>query len=107
MIAHLRLAGYRHVGDRGIPGREAFEPVSWSRADTLHAHHLYVCEATASELRRHLAFRDYVIANPERAAWLAARKRAHDAAAPSRDAYIEAKGPDYEMILTEALRAVG
>ena len=74
VVEHLRLAGYRHVGDRGIPGREAFEPVTWSGADALHTHHLYVCEASAGELRRHLAFRDYVIANPQRAAWLAARK---------------------------------
>ncbi len=107
VIEHLEVAGYRHVGDRGIPGREAFEPLSWSRADALCKHHLYACEASARELRRHLAFRNYLIAHPERAAWLAARKRLHDAGAPTRDAYIEAKSPDYEAILAEALGTGG
>jgi GrpB-like predicted nucleotidyltransferase (UPF0157 family) len=54
-VERLERAGYRHEGDLGIPGREAFEPpvdAPW--------HHLYVVTAGSEELRRHLAFRDYL-----------------------------------------------
>lgn len=48
-VERLERAGYRHEGDLGIPGREAFEPPAdapW--------HHLYVLAADSEELRRHL-----------------------------------------------------
>jgi hypothetical protein len=47
-VERLERAGYRHEGDLGIPGREAFEPPAdapW--------HHLYVVTAGGEELRRH------------------------------------------------------
>ena len=40
-------------GDKGVPSREA-------GAVDLPAHHLYACEASSPELRRHLAFRDFL-----------------------------------------------
>ena len=69
-IERLERAGYRHEGDLGIPGREAFEPpvgVPW--------HHLYVLPAGGEELRRHLAFRDHLRAHPREAAAYADLKR--------------------------------
>jgi GrpB-like predicted nucleotidyltransferase (UPF0157 family) len=59
----LRGLGYRHNGDQGIEGREAFKaqdreaPYTWPKR-TWMAHHLYVCCADGAELRRHLLFRD-------------------------------------------------
>ena len=58
----LSKIGYVHEGDRGIPGREAFDnekvPVSID-------HHLYVCVKDNAELMRHLKFREKLRANPE------------------------------------------
>jgi GrpB-like predicted nucleotidyltransferase (UPF0157 family) len=64
-----RLAGlgYRHVGNQGIPEREVFKRLPSQSHLVLDgiAHHLYACPAHSAELRRHLAFRDYLIAHPE------------------------------------------
>jgi GrpB-like predicted nucleotidyltransferase (UPF0157 family) len=52
-IRLLSSIGYAHEGDLGIAGREAFlSPSDEPR------HHLYVLSSGATELRRHLAFRD-------------------------------------------------
>lgn len=60
---HSRLMsiGYTHEGDLGIPGREAFK---YSDKPHLMAHHLYVCPRDSEELRRHIAFRDYLWTHP-------------------------------------------
>lgn len=60
-IERLEAIGYTHRGDRGIPGREAFEPPAGP------AHHLYVCADGAAPLREHLTFRDYLRGHPESA----------------------------------------
>lgn len=102
VIDLLSDAGYEHEGDLGIPTREAFRPRDGSDALLVHAHHLYACETNSPELRRHLAFRDYLIAHPERAGWLAERKRLADAASATRDAYLQSKAEAYEQIVAEA-----
>ena len=103
IIAHLAEAGYEHLGDQGIPTREAFHPCDDSAASRLRSHHLYACEADSPELHRHTAFRDYLLANAERAEWLAIKKRCADDCAKSRDAYIENKAASYEVVLSEAM----
>lgn len=60
-IRLLESIGYIHEGDLGIPGREAF---AYSGKEHLRTHHLYVCPKGSDELRRHLAFRDYLRSNP-------------------------------------------
>ena len=57
VIAALKKIGYRHEGDLGVPGREAFK---YDGKEHLMKHHLYVCAKEAKELKRHLAFRDYL-----------------------------------------------
>ena len=52
-IRLLGRIGYVHEGDLGIAGREAFLSPPGGPA-----HHLYVLSAGATELRRHLEFRD-------------------------------------------------
>ena len=58
----LLKIGYIHEGDRGIPGREAFDhenvPINID-------HHLYVCVKDNAELKRHITFRDRLRSNPE------------------------------------------
>ena len=62
VIQKLATVGYRHIGNDGIPGREAFAWPSEKR------HHLYVCAVNAHNLHNHLIFRDYLRAHPEVAA---------------------------------------
>lgn len=62
----LEKLNYYHKGDQGIPGREVFKR---KESEDPHgvldviAHHLYVCHIDSKELRRHLAFRDYLREN--------------------------------------------
>ena len=65
VIEALEAFGYEHQGDLGVPGREAFRCKSGDAAKDLPcktwpAHHLYACVNGSHELRRHLAFRDYL-----------------------------------------------
>lgn len=57
----LAELGYRHEGDLGIPGREAFK---YDHSEFM-THHLYVCARDAHELKRHLAFRDHLRTHPK------------------------------------------
>lgn len=58
----LEEIGYRHEGDLGITDREAFK---YSGKEHLMKHHLYVCPQESAELKRHIAFRDYLRSHPE------------------------------------------
>ena len=62
VILALKKIGYIHEGDQGIEGREAFK---YQGKEHLRKHHLYVCAKDASELRRHIGFRDYLRNHPE------------------------------------------
>jgi GrpB-like predicted nucleotidyltransferase (UPF0157 family) len=69
----LGKRGYLHVGELGIPGREAFKRSSEytplnAENQVWPAHHLYVCLQDSVSLNNHLLFRDYLRANPETAA---------------------------------------
>ena len=70
---------------------------------TLPSHHLYECEAGAYELLKHLAYRDYLVANPDRSDGLATQKIAIDASVDSRDEYIEKKSCSYAVITEESI----
>ena len=59
-ITRLATLGYAYEGDKGIPGRSAF---LWPPGT--QRHHLYVCASGSAELHRHLAFRNYLLANPD------------------------------------------
>jgi GrpB-like predicted nucleotidyltransferase (UPF0157 family) len=96
----LEAGGWRHHGDQGVPGREAFKPAT-AGVEALPEHHLYACAENAAELRRHLAFRDYLRAHPAEAERLSAFKRS--IAHLDRDDYQEEKAPLVEQILARAL----
>jgi len=102
-IERLATLRYVHRGDLGIPGREAFDRPKDGFLSTV-AHHLYVCAADAAELRRHVAFRNYLRAHPEEAAEYAAVKWEGVRRMPDdRDAYQEFKSPVVRRILERAL----
>jgi GrpB-like predicted nucleotidyltransferase (UPF0157 family) len=62
VVSALGEIGYQHEGNLGIVGREAFK---YDGKEHLQKHHLYVCPEDSPELKRHLAFRDYLRAHPE------------------------------------------
>jgi len=64
--------GYRAMGEYGIPGRRYFYREEGGR----HTHHLHVFATGDPGLRRHRAFRDYLIAHPDEAAAYGALKTA-------------------------------
>jgi GrpB-like predicted nucleotidyltransferase (UPF0157 family) len=86
-IARLSTLGYEHVGNLGIPDREAFRAPPEDPA-----HHLYVCLAGSRALRNHLRFRDYLRQDPDAVAAYVALKRSLSAdLAHDRLGYGEAK----------------
>ena len=99
VITALGAIGYRHEGDLGIAGREAFK---YDGKDHLREHHLYVCPEDSPELKRHIAFRDYLRTHPAAVREYSnikvegARKYPYDI-----DKYIEHKSPFIERIYKE------
>ena len=99
VIAALGRIGYRHEGNYGIAGREAF---GYEGKEHLRDHHLYVCPLDSPELKRHIAFRDYLRSHPEavheysRVKEEGAELYPHDI-----DRYIEHKSPFIERIYRE------
>ncbi|MCR5848064.1 MAG: GrpB family protein [Lachnospiraceae bacterium] len=96
VIEALEKIDYRHEGDQGIPGREVFK---YDGKEHLMKHHLYVCAEDAAELKRHLAFRDYLRSHPDdveeysRVKEEGAKLYTYDI-----DKYIEHKSPFIESI---------
>jgi GrpB-like predicted nucleotidyltransferase (UPF0157 family) len=86
-IDALAVAGWRHQGDLGIAGREAFLPP----ADAAY-HHLYVVAAGSQPHRDHIDFRDFLRTHPGQAARYGALKRRLAALLETdREAYVDGK----------------
>jgi GrpB-like predicted nucleotidyltransferase (UPF0157 family) len=69
VIKKLEALGYYHIGDLGIPMREAFKHHDNSIGGMpLHRHNLYVCIKDCDSLKNHLILRDYLRQQPEKAA---------------------------------------
>jgi len=71
--SYLAPLGYEHAGDQDVPGREVFK-LNGPLATTLPAHHLYALYPDASELKRHIAFREYLKAHPDEGRRLSGHK---------------------------------
>ena len=56
----LEERGYYHEGDKGIKEREAFALSDATVKQSLPSHHLYVCPENNPELKKEIAFRDYL-----------------------------------------------
>ena len=91
VVQRLADCGYIHEGDLGIKDREAF---AYSGKEHLMRHHLYVCPQQSAELRRHLAFRDFLRTHPAAARQYGAVKVEGARLYPDDiDAYIRHKSP--------------
>ena len=99
VISALEKIGYQHEGNLGIAGREAFK---YDGKEHLRMHHLYVCPEDSPELKRHIAFRDYLQTHPE-----AVREYSHikeegaELYPDDIERYIEHKSPFIEKIYAE------
>ena len=99
VIAALGAIGYLHEGDLGIAGREAFK---YEGKDHLRKHHLYVCPEDSQELKRHLAFRDYLRTHSDAVREYSRIKEEGARVSPSDiDKYMEHKTPFIEKIYKE------
>ena len=97
-ISALEEAGYKHLGDLGITGREAFESPA-----NLPAHHLYVVVLGSREHARHVRFRDYLRRHPETTTeYSVLKKSLAQKFRNDREAYTEAKTAFIEAILRQA-----
>ena len=93
--------GYEYRGELGLPGREYFVRDDAAGART---HHLHLVVLGGGHWVRHLAFRDALRADPEKAARYAALK--HDLAsryADFRGEYTDSKTPFIEAVVREWL----
>ena len=96
VVAKLWGIGYIHEGDLGIKDREAFK---YTDKPSLKAHHLYVCVEYSEELRRHIAFRDFLRSNPEAVKkYGAVKEKAAELFPNDIDKYIEYKSPCIEEL---------
>jgi GrpB-like predicted nucleotidyltransferase (UPF0157 family) len=97
-IELLGQSGYRHLGDLGIKGREAFESPA-----RLPAHHLYVVVVGSPEYTRHLRFRDFMRSHPQEVKrYSELKKSLAKKFRDDREAYTEAKTEFIEEILRRA-----
>jgi GrpB-like predicted nucleotidyltransferase (UPF0157 family) len=58
----MEALGYEVMGEFGISGRRYFRK---DNEAGIRTHHIHTYEVASSEVERHLAFRDYIIAHPE------------------------------------------
>lgn len=99
VVSALGVLGYRHEGNLGITGREAFK---YDGKEHLKKHHLYVCPEDSPELKRHIAFRDYLRTHSD-----AMREYSHIKEEGAKlypydiERYIEHKSPFIEKIYAE------
>ena len=101
VIERLATLGYAFEGDRGVPGRYAF-----AGPGDLPRQHTYVCAKDSLELKRHVAFRDFLRDNPRTAAAYEALK--YELASRfgrDRDGYSRAKTDFVERALACAARS--
>lgn len=97
-IVRLAAVGYRHAGDIGLRGREAFD---WPPGE--RRHHLFVVVAGNDVHRRHIVFRDYLRTHPGIAAEYGEFKRYLAARFPfDRDTYTGAKASYIDGVVARA-----
>lgn len=97
----LECLGYHHEGDLGIKDREAFK---YTEKCEFMAHHLYVCPQNSQELKRHIAFRDYLKTHDEdRDKYSEIKLQASKKYPTDIDGYIETKSP----LINEIYKKIG
>jgi len=104
VIKRLADAGYTHIGNLGVEGREAFKyaqntpPIRWLK------HNLYVCMMGSDNLQNHLLLKKHLSRNPDAVKKYSSLKRKlaedypHDI-----DSYVEGK----TELITQFLKEEG
>ena len=99
VILALERIGYQHEGNLGIEGREAFR---YDCKEHLREHHLYVCPKDSLELKRHIAFRNYLLTHHDAVREYSRIKEEGAKLYPNDiERYIEYKTPFIEKIYEE------
>jgi len=97
-IAQLERLGYRHRGDLGIAGREAFLAPPQSPV-----HRLYVCAQDSPALANHVALRDWLRSHPADAnAYGGLKQRLAVRFRDDIDGYVDGKTAFIAAILAKA-----
>src|SRR5688572_23286552 len=92
----MELLGYEVMGEFGIPGRRYFRK---DDGEGIRAHQIHTFEASSDQARRHLAFRDFLIAHPDEANQYSALKRRLAAEHPhDADSYMDGKDAFIQQI---------
>jgi GrpB-like predicted nucleotidyltransferase (UPF0157 family) len=85
----MESLGYEVMGEYGIPGRRYFRK---DNREGIRTHHIHAFGAGSAEVKRHLAFRDYMIAHPFEAQRYGELKRKLAEEHPhSTDGYMDGK----------------
>ncbi|MGE7880404.1 GrpB family protein [Bacillus sp. NPDC094077] len=95
-VKRLETIGYYHQAEWSFKGREAFGRknafVPWDRKSIKWMeHHLYVCDKNSEELRRHVAFRNYLREHPDVAIEYGRLKKGLARESENRASYSEGK----------------
>ena len=87
----MELLDYKIMGEFGIPGRRFFRK---NNQEGRRTHHIHIFAADSAQVKRHLAFRDYMIAHPEDAQSYSKLKRRLAREYPTNiDRYMDGKDP--------------
>ena len=101
--SRLQGLGYYYEGDLGIKNRQAFAYDEKQKSQFM-THHLYVCPKYSDELKRHLAFCNYMKTHKEDIAKYSEVKLQAAKLYPTDiDSYVEYKSP----CITEIYKKIG
>lgn len=101
--SQMRNLQYESMGEYGIVGRRYFRR---PQADEGPAFHVHVFEANSESALRHIAFRDYLLANPVKAREYSEIKESLvNRESLSKSDYQKAKAPFIEACIEEAIEA--
>jgi GrpB-like predicted nucleotidyltransferase (UPF0157 family) len=102
LAEHMTPLGYESLGEFGIVGRRYFRR---NDASGIRTHQVHAFAQGDPHVLRHLAFRDYLIAHPHKAAAYSALKRElADRHPEDMEAYMDGKDP---FIKEEEAKALG
>jgi GrpB-like predicted nucleotidyltransferase (UPF0157 family) len=96
----MELLGYEAMGEFGIPGRRYFRK---DNQEAVRTHHIHTFKVSSEQVKRHLAFRDYMIAHPEDAQRYSELKRRLAREYPTNiDRYMDGKDGFIKEMHTKA-----
>ena len=98
----MKRIGYQAMGEFGISDRRYFRK---DNSSGIRTHHVHVFETNSPQVKRHLAFRDYMIAHPAKAQQYSDLKRKLAQQFPQNiESYMDGKDEFIKNIDREAAR---